>query len=129
MKELVLVDDNPDQLELLSLALEVSPLARPVVTFGSGSDCVQALERGVVTPGLVVLDVNLPGLDGPDTVRRIRRIATAAGVPIVMLSTSDQAGDIQRSRDSGADGYVLKPHGDRSWADVIAELMRHWRDA
>ncbi|MCW7536550.1 response regulator [Aquabacterium sp. A7-Y] len=128
MKELVVVDDNPDQIELMVLAIAALGLSRPVVTFASGLECANALERGVVQPGLVVLDVNLPGLDGPGTVRRLRAVRGLAGVPVVMLSTSDQHSDMQRSRESGADGYVRKPYGERSWADVISELMRHWRD-
>lgn len=128
MKQLVLVDDNPDQIELMVLALQMRGIDRPVVTFESGTDCVGALQRGAVRPGLVVLDVNLPGLDGPGTAERIRRLPAMAEVPIVMLSTSDQAADMQRSRASGANGYVLKPGRERGWAEVIVELMRFWQE-
>jgi CheY-like chemotaxis protein len=129
MKALVLVDDDPDQVELMLLAIKALDLKCSVVAFGSGAACIAALERGVVAPGLIVLDVSMPGLDGPDTASRIRAIAGHGSVPIVMLSTSNLPSDRGRARAARADGYVLKPTFDRSWVDAFTDIMEYWVDA
>ena len=128
MKALVLVDDNADLVELVVLALQTMRVKRSVVAFTSGAECIDAIERGVVVPGLIVLDVNMPGLDGPATARRIRAMRGQAEWPIVMLSTSDLATDRDAAVSAGADAYVLKPLLGRTWTDAMREVMEHWAD-
>jgi CheY-like chemotaxis protein len=128
MKALVLVDDDADLVELVVLALRVLQVQRSVAAFTSGAECIAAIERGAVVPGLVVLDVNMPELDGPATARRIRAVQGMAAVPIVMLSTSDLKVDQQASHNAGANAYVLKPMLGRTWRDVIRDVMAHWAD-
>jgi two-component system cell cycle response regulator DivK len=126
MKPLVLVDDNADQVELMALAIGRLGLRCSVVAFDSGAACLAALERGVVAPGLIVIDVAMPGMDGPATVRCIRLLAGGRQVPIVVLSTSDLPCDRQRSQAAGADAYVLKPLLDRTWVETVQDVMTHW---
>lgn len=126
MKHLVLVDDSADQIELMELALRTLGIARPVRTYSCGEDCVAAIDRGELQPGLIVLDVNMPGLDGPATAARIRRLPGGKLVSIVMMSTSEQPEDLRRAREAGADSYVLKPLGRRSWTDVMAGVTSYW---
>jgi CheY-like chemotaxis protein len=128
MKALVLVDDNADLVELVVLALRTMRVQLSVVAFTSGAECIDAIERGVVAPGMIVLDVNMPGLDGPSTARRIRAIRGLPALTIVMLSTSDLAADRDASASAGADAYVLKPLLGRTWTDAIREVMEHWTD-
>lgn len=126
MKKLVLVDDSADQIELMELAIATLGIARPVSTFTCGEDCVAAIERGDLQPTLILLDVNMPGLDGPATAVRIRRLPGGRLVTIVMMSTSDQGNDVRRAREAGADSYVMKPTGSRSWTDVMDSITRYW---
>jgi CheY-like chemotaxis protein len=128
MKALMLVDDNSDLVELVVLTLRALRVQRSVVAFTSGAECIDAIERGAVVPGLIVLDVNMPGLDGPATARRIRAMRGLATLPIVMLSTSDLQADRDASVSAGADAYVLKPLLGRTWSDAIRDVMEHWTD-
>ena len=128
MTEIVLVDDNADHVELMLLALRSIGVRRPVVIFRSGEDCVAAVEHGLVRPGLIVLDVHMPGLDGPQTAEQLRRLQATRAVPIVMLSTSDQASDVQRARAAGADSYVVKPRPDQTWQDLMSTLTHYWTE-
>jgi CheY-like chemotaxis protein len=128
MTAIVLVDDNADHLELMLLALRALDVKSPVVTFSSGEDCVAAVEQGRVTPGLVLLDVNMPGLDGPGTAQRLRGLRPTCSVAIVMLSTSEQTADVRRARAAGADSYVAKPRGDQTWKELMATLTRYWTE-
>jgi CheY-like chemotaxis protein len=128
MKNLVLVDDSADQLELMELAIMTLGIARTVSTFTSGEDCLAAIESGALQPGLILLDVNMPGLDGPATAARMRRLAAARLATIVMMSTSDRSEDVRRAREAGADSYIMKPVGNRSWTDVMASVAGYWFD-
>ena len=128
MRHLVLVDDSADQLDLMLLALESLPIDRPVATFSSGEDCLAAIESGSVLPGLVLLDVNMPGLDGPATAARIRRLPAGRTASIVMMSTSDLPSDVARALQAGADSYVLKPMAERTWRDVLSAVTGYWYD-
>ncbi len=126
MKHVVLIDDSADQVELARLAFAAQGIEAPLATFGAGEAAVAAIESGAVTPRLVLLDVHMPGLDGPATAARIRRLAAGEFVPIVMMSTSDEPGDVRRARAAGADGYVQKPLGGRTWSDVVARVAGYW---
>jgi CheY-like chemotaxis protein len=128
MSEIVLVDDNADHVDLMLLALRALGIKRKVVTFASGDACVAAIEQGRVTPGLILIDVNMPRLDGPQTVKRLRGLRAVAMVPIVMLSTSEQVTDVRRARTAGADSYVIKPRENKTWQELMATLTRYWLD-
>lgn len=128
MKHLVLVDDSADQLELMLLALQSMQVDRPVATFCSGEDCVTAVASGRVVPDLVLLDVNMPGLDGPATAARLRCLPAGRNASIVMLSTSELPSDVERALQAGADSYVLKPMAERTWSQVLAAVTGYWYD-
>lgn len=122
---MVLVDDSPDQLELMLLALRPLGLAGAAVTFRCGEDCLAAIERGDVSPRLLLLDVNMPGLDGPATAARLRKLLGQRAA-IVLMSTSDCSEDVRRGLDAGADSYVMKPSASRSWTDMLGTVTGYW---
>jgi CheY-like chemotaxis protein len=126
MRSFVLVDDSADQIALMELAIATLGVTRRVSTFSGGEECLGALERGEVDPSLIMLDVNMPGLDGPATAARIRRLAKGHSMRIVMMSTSDRPEDVRRAREAGADSYVMKPVGRRTWTDVMASVTNYW---
>lgn len=126
MNEIVLVDDNADHVELMLLAIRSPELECEVRTFASGDAVLAAIDRGQVRPRLVVLDFNMAGLDGPGCARRLRDLPAMRGVPIVMLSTSEQRVDVQRARAAGADSFVAKPSGDETWHRLMATVMHYW---
>ena len=128
MNEIALVDDNADHVELMLLAIRSLELEWAVTTFASGDAVLAAVERGQVRPRLVLLDFNMAGLDGPGCARRLRGLPAMRGVPIVMLSTSEQPVDVQRARAAGADSFVAKPSGDQTWQRLMTTVMHYWLD-
>jgi CheY-like chemotaxis protein len=126
MKHLVLVDDSSDQIELMQLAIHALRPPLPVAAFTSGEGVLEALQNGAVEPALVLLDVNMPGLDGPATVSRIRGLAQGRWLPVVMLSTSDRPEDVQRCLEAGASSYLLKPRAHQTWTDVLSVIFGYW---
>lgn len=103
MKVLV-IDDDPDVVEVVSLCFEMRWPGAELVSAGDGASGLEAVEQE--NPDLVILDIGLPDFDGFEVCRRIRRFSD---VPIVMLTVRDQETDIVKGLELGADDYITKP--------------------
>ena len=120
-RQMVLIaDDDEDILELLSFRLERA--GYEIVQARHGEEALRlALE---VVPALAVLDVMMPGLDGFEVTRELRRNAATSTMPIILLTARAQATDIARGMAAGADDYVRKPFDARDLADRVDRLLR-----
>jgi DNA-binding response OmpR family regulator len=120
--KILLVDDEPDVLELVSRTL-----ARAGYEILTAPDGERALELVTASrPDLVVLDVLLPGIDGFEVCRRIR---LDSQVPIVMLTARDEEEDVMRGFRLGVDDYVTKPFSARLLAARVAAVLRRTAQA
>ena len=126
---IVLVDDDPDQLLLCRMALQQQ--AGAAVTVSTYACPMKALEAlsAEPAPDLIAVDVHMAPISGPQLVRRLRACTQFSAVPIVMLSSSDLAKDLEAARAAGATGYLLKPSGEAGWADVATRILGGWSDA
>jgi CheY-like chemotaxis protein len=79
-----------------------------------------------VLPDLVLLDMNLPKLDGVEVLRRLRAEERTRLVPVVVLSSSAEERDVERSYAAGANGYVRKPVSFTEFVEVSRQLGRYW---
>ncbi|HAS53025.1 MAG TPA: response regulator [Nitrospiraceae bacterium] len=105
MKKVLIVEDNKDNLRLITYALQRA--GYEVVPAETGEDGV--LAAGQETPDFIIMDINLPGMDGIETTRRIREMQSTAEVPIIAITSYAMAGDRERILDAGCDGYLEKP--------------------
>ena len=122
MPQILIVDDEPKIVQLVRDYLENAGFG--VLTARDGREALQRARTE--RPDLVVLDLGLPGLDGLDVTRTLRR---DAGVPIIMLTARDDEADKLVGLELGADDYVTKPFSPRELvARVRAVLRRHERD-
>src|SRR6188472_3049772 len=117
MARILIVDDEP---EILRLVVDyLSAAGFTTETAGTGT---QAVERAAaVTPDLVILDLGLPGLDGLDVTRTLRR---ASDVPIIMLTARDDETDKLIGLELGADDYVTKPFSPRELVARTRAVLR-----
>src|SRR5512140_3199044 len=114
--DVLLVEDNPDDAEFTLRALRKANVA---VRLAHAEDGVQALEfmfasgrwsdRPSAPPRVVLLDLKLPRIDGREVLRRIKSDARTRAVPVVVLTSSREPSDVQRSYELGANSYVVKP--------------------
>jgi CheY-like chemotaxis protein len=133
LKPILLVEDNPKDLELTLIALERSQLANEVVIARDG---VQALDyllmrndaagRPSGNPAVVLLDLKLPKVDGLEVLRTIRADATLKSVPVVMLTSSNEETDLLRSYELGVNAYVVKPVRFADFVAAISDLGVFW---
>ncbi|MDY0163652.1 response regulator transcription factor [Desulfobotulus sp.] len=124
-KETILVvDDEEDILELIRYNLTREGYG--VLLAATGEEALRFVKNG--SPDLMVLDLMLPGVDGLEVTRRIRRQARGATLPIVMLTAKGEEADVVTGLELGADDYVTKPFSPRILvARIRSVLRRHER--
>lgn len=133
-KIILLVDDNPDDEELTLLALEESNILNEVVVARDGVEALDYLfaagryaDRDPRRlPQLVLLDLNLPKLDGLEVLRRLRADPRTALLPVVILTSSGEEEDVIAGYRCGANGYVRKPVDFNGFAEAIKHLGLYW---
>ena len=133
-KEILLVEDNPDDVELTRIAFTEagSGYAIRVVTDGA-----QALDylfaRGEHAgrdindvPALVLLDLNLPKLNGREVLQAIRENPATRSLPVVVLTTSAEPMDVGSVYELGANSYIQKPVEFERFVDVVRQIGLYW---
>lgn len=120
---ILVVDDNPANMKLLSFMLESQGYeVRTAV------DANQALEvLGAFRPRLILLDIQLPGMDGLTLARKLKADPANSGLLIVAVTASAMKGDEERAMDAGCDGYITKPIDTRALPKLVASYLEHVR--
>jgi DNA-binding response OmpR family regulator len=116
----LVVEDSTDIADLLRHYLERSGHTVDIVT--SGNEVVPFVRTRM--PGLILLDVMLPGLDGTEVCQQLRRDAATAAIPIIMLTARGEESDRIRGLELGADDYVVKPFSPKEVVARVTALLR-----
>ena len=114
-KSILLVDDCLPNLKLTRFLLTQGGFE--VGTAESAEQALMALEERV--PDMILMDIQLPGMDGLELTRHLRRDASLRGVPIVAFTASAIKGDEEIARAAGCDGYITKPIDTRTFVSVV----------
>ncbi len=129
-QQILLVEDNPDDEMLALRALRKSAIADDLVVARDGVEALDYLleqnRSGAELPALVLLDINLPRLNGLEVLKRLRENAVTHLLPVVMLSSSKEEKDISSSYDYGCNSYIRKPVDFRQFSDMIFQVERYW---
>jgi DNA-binding response OmpR family regulator len=115
VKKILVVDDDDDIRGLLRATIERA--THQVLEASDGEEALSLIGRA--TPDLILLDVNMPGVDGPSVCRQLKTGAATGAIKILMLTAATQAADRQRGLEAGADGYITKPFSPRSLLDQL----------
>jgi CheY-like chemotaxis protein len=133
LKPILLVEDNPKDLELTLLALERGRLVNEVVIARDGAEALDYLycrgtfaERPSGQPAFVLLDLKLPKVDGLQVLESIKGDPDLRQVPIVMLTSSREEQDLLRSYRLGVNAYVVKPVGFQEFIEAVQEVGGFW---
>jgi two-component system response regulator len=133
-RPILLVEDNPDDVELTVMALKEAKITNPVVVAGNGVEALDYLfgtgahagRDASVQPVVVLLDIKLPLLSGMDVLRRMRDDERTRRTPVVMLTSSDESADIAATYDLGANSYVRKPVEFDGFVVAARQLGLYW---
>lgn len=131
---ILLVEDNPDDVELTLRAFKKNDFRHDVVVARDGAEAVDYLfatgqysERNPDdVPALILLDLKLPKLNGLDVLRRIRDDETTKRIPVVILTTSDDDTDVINGYDLGVNSYIRKPVGFDIFMETVRQLGLYW---
>jgi CheY-like chemotaxis protein len=133
LKPILLVEDNPHDLELTLIALEKSQLANEVIVVRDGAEALDYLfsrgeyaDRQKGNPAVVLLDLKLPKVDGLEVLREIRNTSDLRSMPVVMLTSSREEQDLVRSYALGVNAYVVKPVDFKEFVRAISDLGVFW---
>jgi CheY-like chemotaxis protein len=129
--EILLVDDNPADLDLTIDALAQSSWPSRVSSVLDGVEAMAYLRRegkhtSATRPHLVLLDLNLPRKDGRAVLSDMKSDPALRQIPVVIFSTSRAAKDIERSYELGANSYVSKPPTLAAWVSAVKVLKDFW---
>lgn len=120
MKKIAIVEDNPDNRELMQVIL--SGIYK-VVEYESGADALKGLRSD--RPDLVLLDISLPQMDGPEVMRHIRADPSLRTLPVIALTAHAMVGDREKFLAAGFDDYITKPVLDeRTLIDAIDRWLQ-----
>jgi CheY-like chemotaxis protein len=125
--EILLVEDDPGDVLITREAIEGSKVANRLTVVSNGEEALQFLQReepyaDAPRPGLVLLDLNLPRLDGREVLARIKADPDLRRIPVVVLTTSSSDEDIVRSYDLHANAYVTKPVDFDQFMSVVRQI-------
>jgi CheY-like chemotaxis protein len=127
----LLVDDNSGDVRLAKEAFRLADEAIHLQVAGDGEEAMAYLrqEAGPVRaprPALILLDLNLPGMNGFDILAQIKEDRRLKTIPIVILTSSESPEDLTKSYQLGANAYLAKPMGFDAFARVVASIIDFW---
>lgn len=132
-RRILIVDDNPNDIELTIEALEESRFCNGIDTARDGEEALDYVyRRGAFAdrpdedPAVVFLDLKMPKVDGLEVLRALKADPNTRHIPIVMLTSSREEGDLAASYGSGVNAYVVKPLGTDEFLDGIRQLGLFW---
>jgi CheY-like chemotaxis protein len=133
-KIILLVEDNPDDQELIRLALEESRIANELVILDDGVQALNYLTGAgnyagrdlSIMPQVVLLDLKLPKVNGLEVLERLRANPRTALLPVVILTSSSEEEDMIASYQLHANSYVRKPVDFNHFAEAVKQLGLYW---
>jgi CheY-like chemotaxis protein len=131
IRPILLVEDNPMDLDLTFQALEGNGVANPIVACRDGEEALQYMEKhrspdDLQIPIVVLLDLRLPKVDGIEVLRQARRDPVWRQVPIVVMTTSRQNTDIEAAYGLGVNSYIVKPVDFLTFTEVVKSIKVYW---
>ena len=128
---LLIADDDPDDRLLISDAFNESQFEHRIDFVENGDDLLKYLRQQApfqdrVLPGLILLDLNMPVMDGRTALMHIKTDSSLKRIPVIALTTSNAEEDIQRTYELGVSAFITKPSTDKGLTELVRSLNDHW---
>lgn len=132
--DILLVEDDPNDVEMTLHAFGEARIANPVHVVADGAAAMDfllctgayAIRYGQPLPRVILLDLNLPKIGGLEVLRRIKSDPRTRGIPVVVLTSSQQSRDVAASKRLGASNYIVKPVDFQNFSRITPELSLRW---
>ena len=132
LRPILLVEDNPLDVELTLTALEKCQLANEIIVARDGAEALDLLlgkaasHNRPLVPAVVLLDLKLPKVDGLEVLEKMKADRRRSGIPVVVLTSSREERDLTRSYNLGANAFVVKPVEFDAFSKAIRDLGIFW---
>ena len=129
LRPIFLVDDNPMDVELTLLAFRSSGMANPIEGVCDGVEAIERFPRweaGEQTPLVILLDINMPRINGLEVLKRLKSHEVLRVIPVVMLTTSAVGPDVEAAYELGANSYIVKPVDFDKFTQVAGQIRLYW---
>lgn len=132
--KILLVEDNMDDIMITKKALKEAKLVNELYIARDGQEALDFLQRQGAyqdpatspKPGLILLDINLPKLDGVEVLTRIKQDPTLRRIPVIMLTVSKRDEDVVKSYDNGCNSFLQKPVEFDAFVQLIKDIGLYW---
>lgn len=128
-RSILLVEDNPADLDLTLRAFRRRHLLNPLLIARDGQEALDFIPRwsaGEALPLVVLLDLKLPKVHGLEVLRAFKENPLTRSVPVVVLTTSDEDADIESAYSLGANSYIIKPVDFDKFTQVASQIELYW---
>lgn len=122
----LIVDDNPDDIEITKRVLSKQELGITVETAPRGEVALEHLRDGKALPALILLDLKMPGMSGFDTLREIRADSRLKNIPVIVVTSSALESDMKEAYASGADSFLHKSFDIDQFSKDIMHILERW---
>jgi CheY-like chemotaxis protein len=128
---ILLVDDDPDCRLLIRDALAECKVSNAIFEVGSGEEAIAFLQRQgkyatAPRPGLIYMDIEMPGIDGLETLKRIRSNREFKEIPVVMMTGVAGEAEMKQAAELGANSYTLKPANAEQFLRTVLASTSYW---
>lgn len=129
-KIILLVEDNPIDIDLTLRAFAAKKIANEIEVARDGEEALRYIERwenGAPTPIVILLDLNMPKVNGLEVLEKLKSHPTYKAIPVVVLTTSSESSDLERAYNLGVNSYIVKPVSFEKFLDVVGQIDLYWR--
>jgi len=133
LRTILYVEDNPLDVELTMEALKENNMANPIISVGDGGEALEYLScegiytgRKPVNPGLILLDLKMPRMDGLEFLSIVKKDIKFKRIPVIMLTSSREETDITETYNLGLNAYIVKPLDFISLIEVLKQIVNFW---
>lgn len=129
-KPILLVEDNPIDLDLTLRAFAAKNISNPIQVARDGEEALKYFEhweKGDPLPIVILLDLNMPKINGLEVLEKLKAHAIFKSIPVVILTTSSESSDLKKAYQLGVNSYIVKPVSFEKFLEVVGHIDLYWR--
>ncbi len=127
---ILLVEDNPQDVEIAKKALKRGGIRNELIVARDGQEALDIVFRAkngnAPLPGLILLDLNLPKVNGHEVLKKLKDDPKTRRIPVILLTASSRESDVVRGYDDGANTYIPKPVEFDDFVKVLMSIQEYW---